>query len=703
VLPGPRPRLCGRLPGVFGDALQQLEQEIKLETNPGWSLPDLSGVLPGVKAVAIRDLALDATYYDTADLRLARHKVTLRFRRETEVPGPRRGRGKLRETEIWTLKLPSSSDSTALTRTEVSWAPEGPPLGADRQRAGTDRLASQRLGSQRLGSQRWADQRLGRQKRDRRSSAALSSGIGPSDLGDEGLRSAAGQPRSGPVHPEAARFLEAITLGHALEPVAHLSTTRRRTELRTSDGRRLAEIDQDSVIGADLLSRREVDVTHDAYADVRFSEVEVELAEGSSLEVLEAVVERLEQSGAFRSSRPSKLATVLALGRAGGADKGAPQPPDEEPPEGENRQDVAMSNVLARQARSCLETLLNHDPAIRLEDPDPEHVHRSRVATRRLRTVFRAYSSLVLARHKGATHADARQDEPVPHEVGPHEVGPEEAGQDDAGHGDPGQEGAGHQGDQTEAWFTALSQELKWLGHSLGTVRDSDVRLQSLEDDCANLPATDATGSGVLMARARDQQRTCHEELRETVSMERYLELLRALDALASGPGPGSDLVPARLWALLSEPAAIGVPSLAQRQWRALYKAVGHLGDEPDDEALHRVRIQAKRLRYLSEVAAPVLGSPARARAATRTAKAATALQDVLGEFHDAVVTEQWLRETASRKTPRARTATQVATGIAAGQLIAVARERQRQRKQAWPAAWEQLDRPGLRDWVKAS
>ncbi len=607
-----------------GDALQQLEQEVKLETSPGWSLPDLSGVLPGVKAVPLRDLALDATYYDTSDLHLARHKVTLRFRRETEVTGERRGARQAPPTEIWTLKLPSSSDGTALTRTEVSWAPEAPSAGPDRKRPVRRTSRTRGLGQ-------------------------------PSD---RSWQSDAEKPEGGPVHPEAARFVQAITLGHALEPVAHLSTTRRRTELRTSDGRRLAEIDQDSVVGADLLSRREVDVTHDAYADVRFSEVEVELAEGSSLEVLAAVVERLEAAGAFRSSRSSKLATVLALGRAGEADRAAAQPPAKD-----DRQDLAMSTVLAEQARSCLEAVLSHDPAIRLGDPDPEHVHRSRVATRRLRTVFRAYSSLVVGRLDDA--------------YGPQDV--------------------------TKAWFTGLSQELKWLGHSLGTVRDSDVRLLSLEDGCATLPATDAAGSAVLLARAREQQRVSHEELRETVATDRYFQLLRALDALASGPGPGSDLVPAEFWGLLSEPAAEGVPLFAQRQWRALYKAVGHLGDEPSDEALHGVRIQAKRLRYLAEMASPVVPSADRARAATRTAKAATYLQDILGELHDAVVTEQWLRETASHRPPRARAATLVATGIAAGQLIAVARERQRVRREAWPAAWEQLDRPSLRDWVTAS
>lgn len=52
---------------------------------------------------------------------------------------------------------------------------------------------------------------------------------------------------------------------------------------------------------------------------------------------------------------------------------------------------------------------------------------------------------------------------------------------------------------------------------------------------------------------------------------------------------------------------------------------------DPDAvEALHDMRIAAKRLRYVLELAAPALGDDARARA-----KQARELQDVLGEIHD--------------------------------------------------------------------
>jgi hypothetical protein len=52
--------------------------------------------------------------------------------------------------------------------------------------------------------------------------------------------------------------------------------------------------------------------------------------------------------------------------------------------------------------------------------------------------------------------------------------------------------------------------------------------------------------------------------------------------------------------------------------------------DASDAEALHDMRIAAKRLRYVLEMAEPVLGAPAR-----EGAKHARRLQDLLGEIHD--------------------------------------------------------------------
>jgi len=182
----------------------------------------------------------------------------------------------------------------------------------------------------------------------------------------------------------------------------------------------------------------------------------------------------------------------------------------------------------------------------------------------------------------------------------------------------------------------------------------------------------------------------------------RYLQLLRALETLSSQPGPAASKVPPQIWATLSQPAATEMPSLAKRQWKETLKAVSLLGKQPSDDALHQVRIRAKRLRYLAEVAAPVVPHPEDRRAAGATVRAATALQDVLGELHDAVVSEQWLRNAASRRPARAKAEALVATGVAAGQLIAAARERQRAERLAWTAAWERLDRKRLLRWTGA-
>jgi CHAD domain-containing protein len=577
--------------------LQQLEQEVKLDIGTDWSLPDLSGVLPGVRAHPMPDLALETTYFDTADLRLARRHVAVRFRRETEaVPRSRRGGNgpppQGPTSEEWTVKLPSTSDGALLSRTELTWV-----VPSTRAAPATSKAAAP------TSKAAPASSRLGARAPDR-------------------------LPLT--VHPEASAFVHAIALGRPLVAVAHLVTTRQRTELRTSDGRRLAEIDHDTVSGKAFATKERP--LGAGRSEVRFSEVEVELAEGSSLEILEAVVDKLQESGARTTYGRSKLGTVLQLS------------PDPKPPR-KRPQGLLMADVLKQQGCSCLGTLLDHDPAIRSGDGDPEHIHRARVATRRLRTVMRGFEAVVAA---------------TP-------------------------------GDAPPAWFAELSEDLKWFGGMLGAARDSDVRLESLDKDCAALPSLDATGGAALLD---------HAELLEAMAKGRYLQLLRALETLSSRTGPGAGGVPAEFWATLCQPAATEMPSLAKRQWRATLKAVSCLGNQPTDEALHGVRIKAKRLRYLAEVAAPVLSRPEDRRAASATARAATALQDILGELHDAVVSEQWLRDAASRRHARAKAETLVATGVAAGQLIAAARERRRAERLAWTGAWERLDRRKLLSWT---
>ncbi len=94
------------------------ERELKLALPGRFTIPPLTvGDVP-LAPVALADLHLRATYYDTSDLRLARHGVTLRYRTGDDT-GP-----------TWTLKLPMSSVGTMLERNELDFggtAREPPP------------------------------------------------------------------------------------------------------------------------------------------------------------------------------------------------------------------------------------------------------------------------------------------------------------------------------------------------------------------------------------------------------------------------------------------------------------------------------------------------------------------------------------------------------------------------------------------------
>lgn len=85
-----------------------IEREIKLSAWPAFTLPDLDGVADGARTARRETIDLDATYFDTPDLRLGRRGITLRHRRR----GPR---------ETWTLKLPAGASGLegGLARDEI--------------------------------------------------------------------------------------------------------------------------------------------------------------------------------------------------------------------------------------------------------------------------------------------------------------------------------------------------------------------------------------------------------------------------------------------------------------------------------------------------------------------------------------------------------------------------------------------------------
>ena len=92
------------------------EREIKLALPGRFTMPALSLNGDPLDVAELPDQQLRATYYDTGDLRLARHGVTLRYRTgESEAPR-------------WTLKLPVAARGSELERDEFNFeAPRREP------------------------------------------------------------------------------------------------------------------------------------------------------------------------------------------------------------------------------------------------------------------------------------------------------------------------------------------------------------------------------------------------------------------------------------------------------------------------------------------------------------------------------------------------------------------------------------------------
>ena len=96
------------------------EREIKIPVAMDFVLPDLDGVLDGIRAVDRGRVELSATYWDTDELTLLRAKLGLRFR---SAP---------REHGKWTLKAGDRMVGDAVSREETDFpgSPDQPPAAA---------------------------------------------------------------------------------------------------------------------------------------------------------------------------------------------------------------------------------------------------------------------------------------------------------------------------------------------------------------------------------------------------------------------------------------------------------------------------------------------------------------------------------------------------------------------------------------------
>ncbi len=268
--------------------------------------------------------------------------------------------------------------------------------------------------------------------------------------------------------------------------------------------------------------------------------------------------------------------------------------------------------------------IMRHDPGVRIGD-DPEDVHQARVGTRRLRSDLRTFAPLL-----------------------------------------------------KEDWLTSLRGELRWLARGLGAVRDADVLLERLRHQAATLPEPDTAGLAPVFRRLAKERDRARAELLDALQSPRYVALVEQLVEAARRP-PCRKAADAR--------ASEVVPELVAGPVKKLRKAVKALPDDPAPEQLHRIRILAKRARYATEAAEPLVGDKAEA-----LADALASVQDVLGGYQDAIVAEAWLRTAAD--------GTDSAGSLALGELIALQLTEAEACRKRWPKAWKKAADKKLRRWL---
>jgi CHAD domain-containing protein len=201
-------------------------------------------------------------------------------------------------------------------------------------------------------------------------------------------------------------------------------------------------------------------------------------------------------------------------------------------------------------------------------------------------------------------------------------------------------------------WAQSLENELSWLSEFLGQARDLDVQIADFEKEAARLDARDRKPLAQFVTHLQIQRRRVQEVVLSELKSARYLELIRRLQLAVHEPS------------IVESPVTLR--ELAKREFKKLRKAIRRLGPSSTHARLHEVRIKTKRARYAAELAVWSVG-----KSVSRFIKRAQAVQDLLGNFQDALQAEVYIRAFLKQST-------NVRAGFVAGRMV----ERQRQRRE---------------------
>ncbi|MBP3947291.1 CYTH and CHAD domain-containing protein [Corynebacterium sp. Marseille-P3884] len=404
---------------------------------------------------------------------------------------------------------------------------------------------------------------------------------------------------------ELLAAVRAIIRGEPLAPIAQVDNDRAETPLFDAAGDQIAEFCDDHVTAWSLLPGGQQ--TSWREWEVELSGELAETVDGNAL--LHEATSLLINRGARKSASSSKLATAL-----GDSAAAAPVPPymsagglDEDSP----------AKAVVDSLRVQRDRLVEWDPKVRNDEWDS--VHQMRVATRELRSLLETFEGILA-------------------------------------------------GDQIKH----VESELKQLAALLGTARDAEV----VEERFIGLLDSDTTGmiddpaAEHVRGDMRREYERAHRRILRTLDSQRYLTLLDDIDAILADPPLATDTpaeedageAAAAESATAESASTESAPAEARTSEEILYEhlergykklakrhklALEHYPDmslplHDREEYVHDVRKAAKKLRY-SANAAKDSGLKA-----SKLSKACKELQEILGDYQDAVTSRDRIEKLAA-------------------------------------------------------
>jgi triphosphatase len=182
----------------------------------------------------------------------------------------------------------------------------------------------------------------------------------------------------------------------------------------------------------------------------------------------------------------------------------------------------------------------------------------------------------------------------------------------------------------------ALARDLGALASKLGHTRELDVFLTGTLAPLTEASGEDAALRGLHLTAAVLRQNTA--EIARQAVMAPEFGILSCRLAAWFDAGIWPELPSAEAAALLDQPFEDYAGTLLRKHHRKLL-AAGHALRDPKAAELHTLRIQAKKLRYTAEFVRSLYP----ARPARRYIAALKSIQDILGSINDAFVAQSLL------------------------------------------------------------